>query len=244
MNDGILISRGSVRLSASLLIIGQLSYVAATLLHAGGDANDHQAIFSTYAENAIWTGVHLAQFLGVALIIGGLFALTVTLSALDGAAKWAARLGTGAAVAALALYGALQAVDGVALKQAVMAWASAPEVEKAARFATAESIRWLEWGMRSYQDFAMGISLLLSALAVGLTSRFSRIMALIIGLTGIAYLVQGWIAGTEGFTDSQSKAIIASWVLGLAWMVWLAFSATKKRGASRTTRSESAAAAA
>jgi len=34
-------------------------------------------------------------------------------------------------------------VDGVALKQAVNAWASAPDAEKAARFASAEAIRWL-----------------------------------------------------------------------------------------------------
>ena len=42
------------------------------------------------------------------------------------------------------------AVDGVALKQAVNAWASAPVAEKAARFASAEAIRWIEWGARSY----------------------------------------------------------------------------------------------
>jgi hypothetical protein len=56
---------------------------------------------------------------------------------------------------ALGLYGVLQAVDGVALKQAVNAWASAPEAEKAARFASAETIRWLEWGTRSYQSFML-----------------------------------------------------------------------------------------
>jgi hypothetical protein len=35
-------------------------------------------------------------------------------------------------------------VDGVALKQAVNAWVDAPEAEKAARFAAAEAMRWLE----------------------------------------------------------------------------------------------------
>jgi len=46
-------------------------------------------------------------------------------------------------------------VDGVALKQAVDAWASAPDVEKVARFASAEAIPWLEWGVRNYQDFTL-----------------------------------------------------------------------------------------
>jgi hypothetical protein len=139
-----------------------------------------------------------------------------------------ARIGAGAAVAALALYAALQAVDGVALKQAVNAWASAPEAEKAARFAAAEAVRWLEWGMRSYHDFALGLALLLSAAAVAMTARFSAILALLIGLSGIAYLAQGWIAGTEGFAPAQSLAIVAGWVLGLLWMVWLAVSASRE----------------
>jgi hypothetical protein len=56
-----------------------------------------------------------------------------------------ARLGAVSAAVALALYGVLQAVDGVALKQVVDAWVRAPEAEKAARFASAETIRWLEW---------------------------------------------------------------------------------------------------
>ncbi len=45
---------------------------------------------------------------------------------------------------ALGLSGVLQAVDGVALKQAVDAWVSAPDAEEAARFASAETVRWLE----------------------------------------------------------------------------------------------------
>jgi len=81
-----------------------------------------------------------------------LLVLFFALNVQTGVAGWAGRFGAVAAVVTLALYGVLQAVDGVALKQAVDAWASAPEVEKAARFASAEAIRWLEWGVRSYQS--------------------------------------------------------------------------------------------
>ncbi len=70
------------------------------------------------------------------------------------------------AVATVALYGALQAVDGVALKQAVDAWAAASDSEKAARFANAEAVRWLEWGVRNYQNFALGASFILFAAAI------------------------------------------------------------------------------
>ena len=46
--------------------------------------------------------------------------------------------------ASLALYGALQAVAGVALKRSVDAWAASEGAEKAVRFAAAEDMRWLE----------------------------------------------------------------------------------------------------
>ena len=108
----------------------------------------------------------------------------------------------------------------MALKQAVNAWSSAPEAEKMTRFASAETIRWLEWGMRSYENFAMGLALILCAAAA--TRTLSRPMGGIMGLSGIAYLAQGWIAGGEGFSPAQSTAIIAGWALSLLWMIWLA----------------------
>src|ERR1051325_3114186 len=90
------------------------------------------------------------------ILLGGLFALFFALDTQPGTARWAGRFGAASAAVTLALNGGVLAVDGVALKQAVNAWASAPEAEKAARFASAETIRWLEWGMRSYENFALG----------------------------------------------------------------------------------------
>ena len=78
---------------------------------------------------------------------------------------------------ALTLYGMVMAVDGVALKQAVNASARAPDAEKAARFASAEAIRWIEWGARSYHNLALGLALLLLAAAVGRTAGLPRPIA-------------------------------------------------------------------
>ena len=214
--------RGCLRLASSLLLAGQILYIAVTQLHAGGEANDHHAIFATYAANAIWMAVHLGQFAGMAILTAGLVALSLALDAEAGAARWLGRLGAAFALAGLALYGALQAVDGVALKQAVNAWAAAPDAEKAARFATAEAVRWLEWGMRAYQDFTFGLALLVFAAALARVAWPARPVGWLAGLCGLAYLAQGWVAGTQGFTTAQSVAIVLSWVLGLAWMGWLA----------------------
>jgi hypothetical protein len=217
--------RPALRLSATLLLAGQTVYIAVTQLHAGGDANDHHHIFAEYAENGIWTVVHFGQFMGMAAMLAGVGTLFFAFDVRAGLARGLAGLGAGAAAVALALYAALQAVDGVALKQAVSAWTTAPDTEKLARFATAESIRWLEWGMRSYQDFAMGLTLLLFAAALLRTSLVARPIGMLMAVTSLAYFAQGWVAGTDGFTSAQSIAIVAAWALSLAWMIWLAAAA-------------------
>jgi hypothetical protein len=210
-----------LRLSATLLLVGQLLYIVVTQFHADGPANNHPVVFAEYAGNGIWTAVHLGQFVGMAILLAGLLALCFALDVQAGTARWAGRFGAASAVAALALYGALQAVDGVANKQADVAWTSAPNAEKAARFASAEAIRWIEWGMRSYQDFVLGLALLLFAAAVVRTAWVPRPIGYLMGLCGLAYLVQGWVVGSEGFSQTESIAIVLAWVLGVAWMSWL-----------------------
>jgi hypothetical protein len=223
------VDRQSLRLSATLLLVGQLLYIVVTQFHADGDANNHAAVFAEYAASGIWTAVHLGQFAAMAILLGGLLALFFTLDVQAGTARWAGRFGAGAAVAALALYGVLQAADGVANKQADYAWVSAPVAEKAARFASAEAIRWLEWGMRSYQNFALGLALLLFAAALGRAAWVRRPIAYLMGLSGLTYLVQGWLVGSEGFSQRMSIAIVLAWVLDLAWMTWLVVVARRMR---------------
>ena len=122
---------------------------------------------------------------------------------------------------ALALYGVLQAVDGVALKQAVDAWARAPAADKAARFASAEALRWLEWGVRSYHSFVLGLAFLLGATVIVGTARLPRPIGYLMGASGLAYLVQGWVLGEEGFSASNGLPTLLGILLVLVWCVWL-----------------------
>src|SRR5919202_1963208 len=141
--------RTSLRLAATLLFGGVLLSVLAGYFHPAREpANNHQATFAEYAASTSWIAVHLGQFAGMAVLIAGLLVLFVALNVDAGTPGWVARFGGIGAGLALGLYGVLQAVDGVALKHAVDAWVRAPEAEKAARFASAEAIRWLEWGVR------------------------------------------------------------------------------------------------
>src|SRR5207237_7587851 len=140
---GVMVDRKILRLSAVLLAVGFFFYVLIGLLHPDGPANNHRVVFAEYASSSSWTAVHLGQFAGMAVIIAGLLVLYFALHFPTGVAASVARLGAVPAAVALGLCGVLQAAAGVALKQAVDAWANAPDAEKAARFASAETIRWL-----------------------------------------------------------------------------------------------------
>lgn len=218
----------SLRLSASLLLTGQILYVVITLLHTGGEANNHPAIFAAYAASGIWTGVHVAQFIAMAMMLAGLASLFFVLDAPPGTAGWAARFGGALTVATLSIYGVVLAVDGVALKQAVNAWAIAPESEKPARFAVAEGMRWLEWGTRSYENITLGLAVLLFAFAVLRKPQVPRPIPYLMGLSGLTYLVQGWTAGTQGFSQTHSTGIILAEVLNAIWMTWLLLVALRR----------------
>ncbi|MDR6415776.1 DUF4386 family protein, partial [Pseudarthrobacter sulfonivorans] len=171
----------------------------------------------------------MGHFLGMALLTGGLFVLLPALIGRPGLLAVTARFGALSAAIALALYGALQAVDGVALKHAVDAWAAAPEAEKSARFATAEGIRWLEWGMRSYQSFMLGTALLLFGIVVAATRRVNRVIGYLMGLSGVAYLVQRWIIGAYGFAAANTWPTLFGIVVTVAWTMWLLVSALRMK---------------
>src|SRR5215207_1961699 len=139
--------RSLLRLSATLVVIGEVLFAIVTLFHADGDANNHPAVFAEYASSASWIAVHFGQFVLMAVLLAGLLVLSFALNVRSGALGWVGRFS--AVSVALALYGVVQAVDGVANKHAVDAWSSAPEAEKPIRFASAETMRWLEWGTSS-----------------------------------------------------------------------------------------------
>jgi hypothetical protein len=225
-----MIDRRSLRLSATLLLVGDLLFILVDLLHpAREDPNNHTAVFTEYAASAPWTVIHLGQFLTMAIIIAGLLALFFALDVRAGMGGWAARFAAVAAGVALALTAVLQAVDGVALKQAVDAWAGAPVAEQAARFASTEAIRWLEWGVRSYQRLMLGLSLVLFAVVIVRTGRISRPIGYLMGLSGLAYAVQGVVVGAEGFSATGTVPQLLAFLFDLIWMIWLAIIAWRMK---------------
>jgi hypothetical protein len=83
--------------------------------------------------------------------------------------------------------------------------------------------------MRSYQNFVLGLALVLFAAAIARTAGIPRSIAALMGLSGLTYLVQGWVVGSEGFSRTETIAIVLAFVLDLAWMIWLVVVAWRMR---------------
>jgi hypothetical protein len=228
------VERDALRLAAVFLLTGVVVTAIAGFLHAEGpDANDHQAVFALYAASESWTAVHLGQFIGMVIITFGLVALFFALDVRRGVGVWLNRFALLSAGGAVALYGVLQAVDGVGLKQAVNAWASAGEADKAVRFAAAETVRLLEWAVRSYQSFMFGLALILFGAVIAVTGRVSRPIGYLMALCGLSYLAQGWIIGSSGFSSANQIPTLLGIGLTLVWTVWLLIAALRMKAAAR-----------
>ena len=188
--------------AAVLLTGGAALAVLGGLLHPHDEPpNSHAAVFTEYAHSTNWVGIHDLQFLSAAVVVTGFLLLAQVLRRADAPAALV-RLGETAAAATVALIAANMAVDGVALKRAVDAWVDAPPSEQAGRFAAAEAIRWVEWGLNSFFTMLLGVTVILFAVALlrtPLTGPIVRAAGAAGILAGGGLLVSGLGVGTHGF---------------------------------------------
>ena len=220
--------RMSLRLSATLLFLGELIALVAGYFHPATRRLPMITTPRSLAMPPVSIGPQSISASSPAwpVIITGLLTLFFALNVRAEAPAWIARLAALVAAVALALYGVLQAVDGVALKQAVDAWASAPDAEKAVRFASAEAIRWLEWGVRSYQSFMLGLTFVLfAAIVIVWTARTSRVIGVLMGLSRAGLPCTGLGDWFQGFSNSNSIPTLVGIVATLVWSIWLLISA-------------------
>jgi hypothetical protein len=233
------VDRDAFRLAAILVASGLLLFLVALYAHnmidgEVGNGNNHVAEFTAIAAGGNWTAIHVVQFLATAIITAGLLTLYSALNITAGMPAIVNRFAAAANVVALALAGAVYAVDGVALKQAADAWARALVAQKPVLFASAEGIRWLKWGTRSYQSIMSGLTLVLFAAVKVWTARLPRAFGVVIGVAGLASLQLGWQTGVDGFAPYIGPTFDFTGLLLLVVNIWLLILAWRMPAPSRT----------
>lgn len=220
--------RTLLRLAGTLILAGTILVAALTALHPSReDPNDHAAVFAEYARADGWEAVHFGQFGAGLVLISGLIVLSRALRPSDGASSVLADLGLAGAIATAAAVAALQAIDGVALKQAVDAWTNAPASEKAGAFRDAEIVRWTEWGANSFFRLLQGATIFVFGVLIARTRAFPAWLGWLAGVAGLGYITLGIIVGYEGFSDTAlhvvgtpTDVLFFVVALGIAVVAW------------------------
>ena len=210
--------RREIKLSGALLAGGfALNAIVTMAFHPAGAEDDHEAIFAEYADSGAWVVTHLGQFVGVLLALAGVFVLA---RALRPEAPQLAAFAAVGTVATAATWAVLQAVDGVALKEAVDAWVAASGTEEATRFATAETVRWIEWGIQSYFRVLFGLTLALIGAAIIVSRLIAHWLGWIASVAGVLSLAIGIDLGYSGLESGFQDVVgIAFQLLVLAFVV-------------------------
>ena len=211
------------RIGGVAAIVGVVLLVAATLLHPlDAHPGDAPAAFAEYALDRFWVASHLGQLLGIVLIATALVALSWRLRAGRGGA-WALLAGL-AATATVSLAGALQAVDGIALKFMVDRWSAASADLRPLVFEAAWGVRQVEIGLASMMGAFFGLTVLLYGIAILLGSGVRAWIGVFGVLAGSAALASSIVQAHTGFSDIAMTTGMPSTLLVLLWTLCIGIS--------------------
>jgi hypothetical protein len=186
------------------------------------DPNNAAAAFAEYAAHHRWVTAHLLQFAGAVLLCSFMLILSRQLRARSGMRQVA----TGGAIASLGIVAALQAVDGVALKATVDAWAAAPAADKPAAFSAAFAVRQIEIGLASMLSFLFGATSAIFGLLLHGDGRYPRWIGGAAFAGGAGFAAGGIALAREGFSamamniQMPASLMVVAWVVGVAAIHW------------------------
>ncbi|MDB5107845.1 MAG: hypothetical protein JWM69_786 [Candidatus Binatus sp.] len=213
------------KIGSTCAIAGAVLLFVGTYLHPmSADPNDALAAFAEYAASRIWVASHLMQLAGFVLLMSALLVLAHQLEALYRSA-WS-RIAAGVATAAIAVATMLQAVDGIALKAMVNAWASSPVAEKTAAFHAAFAIRQVEIGLASTLSMLGGLTMTIFGVAMLVGEPYPKWMGIVAIVGGACTMLSGVVMAYTGFSgwsmalNMPSSSILLVWMLALGILMW------------------------
>jgi hypothetical protein len=210
---------------ALALPLGVVLLVAATAVHPSReDVMDHTAVFREYAQSEAWIAIHFTQWIAALVFFGGLVALYFAMTGKREESNALARFGLAAVLLTAAAIAMLQAVDGVALKWAVDAWASAPADQEPSALSAAMGLRWTEYALQSYSNVLLGLTLLLFGFALAFGHAYARWPGWLAIASGAAWIIHGIMVSYVGLFDSAPRLValvlLAVWAFVMAVQLW------------------------
>ena len=215
--------RRLLRIGAAAAFVGA---IAAIVLLAVIPVEDEEyidapaAAFQEIASNAFWIPWSTLLLLSMLLILGGLGAISRSMTG-DRGEVWS-RAGFIAAAVGAAVGVVLMGVDGTALKKAAESWVNASAPDKAAAFSAAEALAGISLGLAAlWVTVFFGLVGALYGLAISVGNRYPRWLGWIWILWGLGSMGLGL---ASRYMTSPDRADIpdALWIFALLELLWTA----------------------
>jgi hypothetical protein len=208
------------RISAACAFFGCVLLGIGISMHPKqADPSNAAAAFAEYAADTGWITAHLLQFGGAALLVGFLLLLARETS---GPLAFLRPVAAASATASLVLAAALQAVDGIALKASVDAWAAASTADKPAAFAAAFALRQIEIGLAALLSIVFGATAALFGAMLYREGRYPMFIGVLAVASGVGFAAGGLVMAYNGFSSLAIDIQMPASLLMLAWIVAIA----------------------
>ena len=207
-------------------VLGVVLIFAGTALHPMSEPpNDAARAFAEYASDRWWLVSHLLQLAGFAVIVPA-----VVLVGMD--ERWTAgrawaRSSAVLAIAGLALMGALQAVDGIALKAMANRLLIADPATRPAIFAATLAVRHIEIGLAGISSLVLGAAVALFGAAQIVSQRVKTWIGLLGTAAGGAVAAGGIAMAATGFSDLAMTVNAISLPVFAVWLVLTMYAADR-----------------
>ncbi len=211
--------RTLLRIGAVSIFLGVIMFTVPNAFHGGHQPHDLVVTLPQYATNANWIVVHLSQFFGLLLVVGGLVGLY---RSTIGHGVVLAQLGLVTAVVGISVYAVNQAVDGVAIKFVAEEWVNAPAAEKDVAFRVAQAVRHIEIGLTSLTVLILGVAFILYGVAIELSRVYPRWLGWLTVVVGGLWGVVGIFFAYRGFSPLAITISLASVIIFLIWALAVA----------------------
>ena len=208
-----------LRLGALAGIVGALIGMVGNLLHPVVPTGDPELIAGTIAESRTWIPVHLAIVLGIILMLGGLVAISRSITGgLPGAL---ARFGRFAAVAGVTVGVILVTVDGLAAKHLADAWAAAAPEEEIAALQVVLAEETINFALAAlFNILFAGVTFVLYGLAVAWSRVYPRWLGWVVVLAGVGSVAVGLVQAYAGESTAFTRiltivfpTVITMWIV-------------------------------
>ncbi len=220
--------RALVKVGAVLLVAGAVLGIVANLIHPAmprgapvGSVAYSQAVLDLVAGSDFWLADHLAIVVAASLVLGGLVALTRSLSGEWGSPL--AQLGLAMGSIALTVTCVEMAIDGLGLRFVADAWASAPAGDKPAALYAAHAVNRMGSGLATVSGVTLGATFVFYGLAVAMSSAYPRSLGWIgaaAGLVAVANGLLGRFSPLGSIPLGIPVAVLILWALVMGLLLW------------------------